>query len=451
MTGAAAGPRPLRRAPAGAALAVAAAVLLPGCSGWFGGDEAPPLPGTRIAVLDLERGLEPDPALTAVPVSLPPAGAAAAWTQPGGTPSHLVGHPALSATPAVAWRASVGSGSGGGRALLAQPVVADGRVYAMDAVYRVSAVDAASGRMVWSASAYPEDESGDARGGGVAVAGGRVFATTGFGEAVAFDAATGAEAWRRRLPGPARSAPTVVDGRLFATTLDNRAVALDAATGDLVWDHTGIFETAGLLGGGAPAVGAGVVVVPFSSGDLVALRVENGRTVWADSLTGVRRGAALAQLADIVAHPVVADGLVVAIGHGGLMAAVEPRTGGRAWELELGGVQTPWVAGDAVFVMSNAARLAALTLREGRVRWTTQLDAYADPEDREDRIVWAGPVLAGGRLWLANTRSELVAVDPETGDVLSSQPLPGPVAIQPAVDGGTMYLLTDDGELLALR
>jgi outer membrane protein assembly factor BamB len=439
------------RGPRSLAAAAAAALLLSGCSGWFGDDEPPPLPGTRIAVLDLARGLEPDPALAAVPVSLPPPSAVAEWTQPGGTPSHLVGHPALSATPSVAWRASIGSGSGGGRALLAQPVVAGGRVFAMDSDYRVTALDAATGRAAWSASAFPADESGAARGGGLAVAGGRVFATTGFGEAMAFDAATGAQAWRRRLPGPARSAPTAVDGRVFATTLDNQAVALDAATGEVIWSHTGIFETAGLLGGAAPAVGAGVAVLPFSSGDLVALRVENGRTVWTDSLTGVRRGAALSQLADIVGHPVIADGLVVAVGHGGRMAAVEPRTGGRAWELELGGVQTPWVAGDAVFVVTTGARLVALTLREGRVRWTTQLAAYADPERRGDRIAWAGPVLAGGRLWLANTRSELVAVDPETGDVLSSQPLPGPVAIQPAVAGGTMYVLTDGGELVALR
>ena len=34
-----------------------------------------------------------------------------------------------------------------------------------------------------------------------------------------------------------------------------------------------------------------VVVVPYSSGELVALRVENGRVVWTDNLSATRRSS----------------------------------------------------------------------------------------------------------------------------------------------------------------
>ncbi len=40
---------------------------------------------------------------------------------------------------------------------------------------------------------------------------------------------------------------------------------------------TGILEDAALLGGASPAVGSGVVIAPYSSGELFALRIETGR------------------------------------------------------------------------------------------------------------------------------------------------------------------------------
>src|SRR3546814_13420392 len=83
-------------------------------------------------------------------------------------------------------------------------------------------------------------------------------------------------------------------------------------SGEKLWLHTGFSEPAGLLGGASPAVDGETVVVPYSSGEIFALRVENGRVVWSDNLTAVRRADALSSLADIRAAPVVDRGLVLA-------------------------------------------------------------------------------------------------------------------------------------------
>ena len=48
-----------------------------------------------------------------------------------------------------------------------------------------------------------------------------------------------------------------------------------------------------------------MVVAPFSSGELVALRQENGRVLWSDSLAATRRTDELAAVAQIHAGPVI--------------------------------------------------------------------------------------------------------------------------------------------------
>ncbi|WP_207478462.1 outer membrane protein assembly factor BamB family protein [Arenibaculum pallidiluteum] len=427
-------------------------LLLAGCGAgdWFGGSEKPKLPGTRISVLQLDRRVEADPRLADVAVRLPPATVNDSWAQAGGRPDHAIGHLALGASPREVWRASIGSGTSGQRVLLARPVVAQGRVFTMDTDYNVSAFDAAQGRQVWRVSVDSPRDEGEGVGGGVAVADGRVFATTGFGDLVALDAANGSVLWRKPLGAPVRAAPTVAGNRIFVVTVDNRLVALSSQDGAPLWNHTGILESASLLGGPSPAVDGGIVLAPYSSGELFALRVENGRVAWSESLTPVRRIGSLASLADIRGMPVIDRGLVLAVSHSGRMVAIDERTGGRAWEQQIGGVNQPWAAGDFVFVLSNEAEVVALTRQAGRIRWVAQLDRFDDPESKSGPIYWSGPVLAGDRLWLTSSDGRLVALTAETGAVAAE--LRADSTFQaPVVAANTLYVLTDDGTLIAFR
>src|SRR5215831_9954615 len=115
-------------------------LLFSGC-GWFG-DKKQPLPGERISVLSLDRQLEPDPDLTKIPITLPPPMANAEWPEPGGYPNHAMQHLALPDTLTQAWRTKVGDGASRYTRVLSQPVVAKGRIYAMDGGAQISALDA---------------------------------------------------------------------------------------------------------------------------------------------------------------------------------------------------------------------------------------------------------------------------------------------------------------------
>ncbi len=425
--------------------------FLAACGGWFGEDEPPPLPGDRISVLQLADAIEPDPLVADLDIFIPQAERNGDWPQSGMLETHFPGNVALAHPFNQAWSVDAGDGSSSTRRLLSPPIVANGRVFVMDATGRVAAFDAQSGRQAWRVRVTGEGEESDPLGGGLAYGDGRIYVSTGFGEVLALNPADGALLWRAEANGPIRAAPGFSAGRVFVISIDNQLEALDAATGQILWSHTGILEDAALLGGASPAAGGGVVIAPYSSGELFALRIETGRPAWSDSLAAVRRFGALAGLADIRAEPVIADDMVIAVSHSGRMVGIDLRSGARLWEQEVGGINMPLVAGEFIFIITTNAELVAMTKRGGRILWVTPLQRFRDPEDREGPIVWSGPILAGDRLIAVGSNGDGIVASPVTGEVVQSFPLRGNGTIAPIVANATLYVLSDNATLTAYR
>ena len=436
------------------AILLAASLAVSGC-GVFGGGakkSKTPVLGERLPVLNYEAKVEPDPDLAELAVTLPAATLNDSWSQPGGNAAKSMGHLQLSSTLTRVWTASIGEGSTKGARLNATPVVSGGRVFTIDTSATVRAFDAKTGAAGWSTRLVKEGEKTNvAFGGGVSAAEGRVYAASGYGIAAAFDAATGAQVWRVDLGMPLRGAPSIEGGRVYVLAQDNQLFALSTTDGKTLWDSSGTVEQTGLLGAGAPAVAQETAVVGFSSGELNALRVENGRVVWQDALARTGRTTALAALADIDASPVIDRGRVFAIGHGGRMAALELSTGQRVWERNLAGTSTPWVAGDFVFAVTVDGELVCVTRGEGKVKWVSQLRRWRKEEKKKDAIHWSGPVLAGDRLILTGTNGQIASVSPYSGELLAGTEVDGVVYLPPVVADGMLYVLTDEGRLSAFR
>lgn len=424
---------------------------LAACSNWFGEPEDPPLPGQRIAILAYERGLRADPTIADQVVQLPEPYANAEWSQPGGSAAHAMYHLSLSANPRRVWSVDIGEGSGEVAQLLAQPIVAGDTVYTMDSRSLVSAFSADNGARRWQVDLEAEDEDEGFFGGGVAADGDRVFVATGFARVIALDAASGQMLWIHKAPAPIRGAPVVIDGRVYAITIDNQLLVLNRETGERLWNHVGVQETAALVGSASPAVSRNTVIVPYSSGEILALVTDDGRQVWSENLSGLRRLDPLGDIAQVRGLPVIDRDLVLAISHGGRMMALDLRQGARAWQAEIGGVEMPWAAGDYIFLVSKDSQLVCLRRNDGRIRWVTPLPRFADPDEQEEPIRWRGPVLAGDRLIIAGSHGEVMSVSPYDGKPVGLISLSDGVAVAPVVANNSLYLLTNSGELIAYR
>jgi outer membrane protein assembly factor BamB len=425
--------------------------LLTACSGWYGESEEPPLPGDRVSVLLREDRLSADPAVAGLRVALPPASQNATWPQHGGSPAYRPQHPAGPEAGAIVWKAEVGEHSAAGQ-LLARPVIADGLAFAMDAFGSVSAFDIKTGERLWRKSYDDLSLSDGVFGGGLAYDAGRLFLSLTTGTVVSLDSGDGSELWRQPLSLPLRSAPTVAEGVVLVLTADNQVYALDQETGQPAWRHAGFFEGSGVLGGPSPAVDGGIAVVPYSSAEVFALRLDNGRPLWSDTLERPRRTQGLAEINDIDGAPVIDNGLVYVGGRGGQMAAIDMRRGVRAWDVDLTSVDTPWVVGDFLYLLTERGEVVCLTRSDGRIRWVTQLPLHVKPDDTSsDAVTWRGPVLSGERLYLTNSAGELVTLSPFDGSEVGRTSLPAPAATTPVVADLTVFILTEDAELLAYR
>jgi len=399
-----------------------------------------PLPGKRVAVLRQET-ITSDAAAAGKPVVLPPAQANETWSQPGGVASNAPGHLALASSPKSEWSVGVGTGSSFYGKLTASPIVYDGRVYALDAAGQVTAVSVSGGSVVWRATTTPPNEKAEEGfGGGLAADAGRVYAATGFGTVVAFEARSGKKLWEKSMDTPFRASPTATAERVFAMTKEGRVYCLSGSDGTELWHFAGVGERASILVNTSPAVDGDTVIVPYPTGDLIALHASNGQPMWQETLARTRTASSLSALSD-AARPVLLGGVVYAVGHGGRMVATAQQSGERIWSATVASIQQPWVAGDSVFVVDTSGQLVAITRNDGKIRWSTRLSAGT----------WSGPVLAGHRLWLTSSKGELVGVEPDSGKIASTQNVGTAVFIAPVVAGNRMYVLTDNARLHAFH
>ncbi|WP_417318077.1 PQQ-binding-like beta-propeller repeat protein [Emcibacter sp.] len=410
------------------------------------------LDGERIPVLTFEQSLKIDPQVSSYQITLPTPSASGDWSQPGQNAFHYVGHPALSENPQKIWSTDIGEGSNGRHALGGMPVIANGRMFMIDSRARVRAFNAETGKKLWDHDFREKGETvKNAYGGGVTYGNGTLFITNGYGHIAAMDPANGNVKWQAKTGIPMRGAPTYADGRLFALSHDNQTYALDANTGEILWNEIGISENAGLVGAASPAVIGNTVISAYSSGEVYAMRVENGRTLWTDTLSRQGRLTAMASLRDVDGHPVIYDNKVYAVSHSGRMVAIDLRSGTRIWEQNVGSQYTPWVAGDFIYVVTPEGQVVCLTRREGKIRWITQLERYKNPERRDEPVHWSGPLLAGDRVLVTSSHGYAVSLSPYTGDVLSGIELPDGAEYGPIIANGILYIMTTDGEVVAYR
>lgn len=431
--------------------AIAALALVSGCGVFKGGAKKTPVLGERVPILMSESDILADKTLAGVDVLLPAPEANDGWRQPGGNASKSMGHLALADSPSRIWSKDVAKPSNRER-LAAPGVVSDNRLFVVDTAGIVHAMAADTGAALWKTDTATEEGNKAARfGGGASVEGDRVYASNGLGDVVALNAADGAVIWRKRPGGPLRGSPTIASGNVYVVTQDNQLFALTQETGEIAWTVSGSLESQGVFGVAAPASAQGTVIAGFSSGELNAYRYENGRSLWGDVLSKSSMSTSVSSLSDIDAEPVIDQGRVYAVGQGGRMVSMDIASGNRMWEQNIAGIATPWVAGEWLFVVTDDARLMCLSRGSGKVRWIAQLQRYRNEKKSKGPISWIGPVLAGGKLVLANSRGEIVFASPKDGSIVSKMEAEAPVTLPLIVANNTLYVLDAKGTLSAYR
>jgi outer membrane protein assembly factor BamB len=182
------------------------------------------------------------------------------------------------------------------------------------------------------------------------------------------------------------------------------------------------------------------------------LRADSGAVVWTDGLGTSQGRTAVADFLSIRGLPIIVNGLVYAISIGGLLVCNDVPTGRRVWDRQVAGEDTPYIAGDWMFIISAQQEAAAININDGRITWITQLPRWEDPQKRKSTLTWYGPLLVSDRLIVTGTSQDALSISPYTGEILGHISLSEAAApVAPVVAGGTVLLVTNDARLIALR
>ena len=425
------------------------------------GPKATAAKGERIPVLAYDQTVKPSDALAGVGFALPDPEPVTAWPVPGGNLGQAEGNVQAAPEFRVEWKRNVGQKSSRKFEVTATPVAIDGKIFTLDGEADVTATNAKTGAREWRINLKPRNKrDNEAFGGGLAVAEGKVYVTSGFRFVAAVDAASGKMLWRKMVGSPIHGAPTVAAGRIYAVDVDNQIIALDAANGDQLWSYQAIVEPARILKASSPAVSGDQIVAPFSSGELISLSTANGDTLWDEALSKDTRTNALSEIRDIPGRPAIYKGDVYAASQSGVFASIDLRSGNAKWQLPIASEDSPWPAGDVVFVVDKAGELIAINRDNGQVYWISDLNkgrktrkegGFLGIETHRVTPIWTGPILAGDRLIVTNAWGEAISVDAKSGKVLKTIKIGDPIFQAPIAYDGMLYLMTDKADLIAIR
>ncbi len=374
------------------------------------------------------------------------------WTHVNANASHNPGNLSSDGRFGLVWQRNIGVGSTKRNRIGTSPIVAQNKIFTMDAFSNVRAFNT-SGALLWGSSLGSDIDEEEASSGGLTFGQGLLFATTGYGELHVIDPDSGGVIWTQEFDAPAVSSPTVHNGLVYVVTLDSKAWALDIRNGRLSWSLESTGGIAVVSGDTSPAIASNNVIIPFPSGEVVSANAKNGNINWREYISGSRRTNPSSTLIGIASSPVISGNQVYVANQSGSTASLNLSNGKPRWLAGDGSYNPPLPVGNSVFLVTDNFELVRLNASTGQRIWATSLPSFIADKPRRRKEVYAhfGPLLVGGQLVVASSDGQLRFFDPVTGNNIRSIAIPGGAASAPIVVNQTMYLKSSTGTLYALR
>ena len=243
--------------------------------------------------------------------------------------------------------------------------------------------------------------------------------------------------------------PVVGDNQVYTVSPDGRVSAFDSETGKPNWQVS--IETLsddplpGTAGG--LAFGNGQLFAHAGARTLAAISPSTGTLKWSVSLDLPIRGG-----------PTLIAGQAVSITDiDGNVHTYTTADGGLLWERAglpantvVFGAPSPAFAGDQIVVAGYGGDVSVLDATSGSDIWTDTLAAY-NPRTPMQGIgdITAHPVHDGGLIFVVSQVGQISAYNARSGLVVWSKPIGGNQ--MPWVSGKSLFVLTIDGRLYALR
>lgn len=229
--------------------------------------------------------------------------------------------------------------------------------------------------------------TGETLSAGPGVGAGLVLVGTRKAQLIALDQASGAERWRANLGAELLASPQVADDAVIVQTLDGKVLALAAASGQAIWSYSHSIPALTLRGTSTPVISGDAVLAGFADGRLVSLQRKTGKLQWTTAIAVPKGRSDLDRLVDIDGLFGVDQDTVFVASYQGNLAAVSVKNGSTLWAREFSSYTGLVVGAGKVFVSDAEGNVWALDQRTGGTLWR-----QAGLQGREPSL----PVIGGG-------------------------------------------------------
>lgn len=299
------------------------------------------------------------------------------------------------------------------------PATAEGFIYAASGDGSIARIDALNGKQVWKINV------GERLTGGVGLGDQLVLVGTPSGYVLAYDL-NGKLVWKSKVSSEVLSAPQVNNGVVVVRCGDSRIFGLNAKDGARKWVYERTTPTLALRSSAGVTIADGTVYAGFAGGKLVALRADDGNTLWEASVASPKGTTELERIADITSLPVVDGPLVYAAAYQGRVAAVDRNTGHVAWTRDISSYTGLGVEEARVYVSHITGAVFALDYSSGRTFWR-------QPDLKNRQL--SAPLPMGGVVAVGDVEGYVHFMDREEGQFVArlqtekSAIMPQPVAL----------------------
>ncbi|MBS9781459.1 MAG: outer membrane protein assembly factor BamB [Gammaproteobacteria bacterium] len=361
----------------------------------------------------------------------------------GGCGSFLVGDENLSEAvdlPDVAqsvgftrqWQASIGDGTDK-KSLHLRPTVVDNRVFVVSADGTLEARELTTGKRIW------QQDIGQCIAAGVAADNNLVVVSSEDGLLMAFSAGDGSAGWTYQASTEILTPPTIVNGLVIARAIDGQITALNARSGQPVWkQYIGVSDLS-IRGNARGIYLDGAILYTNEKGRMTILSVTDGKPVASTPLVRGKGMTAVDQIADLLATPVVRNGVLFVSAYRQKTLALNLRDGSLLWQSPYSTDKDLFADDKFVYLIDKNSLISALDMRTGKLAWTKNT--------LEGRRI--SPVIGNGA-WIATIDQEGIMsfLDSNNGNYLGRTDVGGKRSyIAPIVTSAGILTYTSDGDL----
>ena len=287
--------------------------------------------------------------------------------------------------------------------------------------------------------------------GGVAYFDDKIIYADAYGQIKLFDAYNGEIIWSTQIDFPILSSPLIYRGYIYVVSSDNRVFAIDIKDGSISWSFQTTAENKKNERTSSPVAFENLIIVPFSNGELIAFKYDDGRPVWSENVSKVSLVSNF-DIRDISANPVVNGKNVYTLSTNGKLTSTNIINGKRNWSIEVSGSGTPIISGNILLVMDRDSKLICINIDSGEVYWIRELDKFRKGNKVKDLNMWLSPYLINNLIYNISYFGEIVIVSPKTGDVLATESLGiKGIRSQPIVLQDRVYIMDEKSNVYRVQ